>query len=83
MTQSGRVLRVGNQVRFEDDGWTVAGLDGARVRLVDDAGRTQVVLAGHLLASAGFTVLNTDRVTQRLDPIGLMDALPDHVAQQA
>jgi hypothetical protein len=54
-----------------------------RLRLVDDAGRAEVVLAGHLLASAGFTLLNTDRVTQRLDPIGLMDALPDQVAQRA
>jgi len=56
------VLRVGDQVHFEDSCWTVAGLDGTRVRLADMAGRAQLLLAAHLVASPGFRLLNTGDV---------------------
>ena len=52
-----KVLRVGDRVRFEDDEWSVTGLDGARVRLADDTGRAQLLLVGHLLAGPGFRLL--------------------------
>ncbi|OJF15420.1 Mu transposase C-terminal domain-containing protein [Couchioplanes caeruleus] len=78
-----QVLRVGDRVRFEDDEWSVTGLDGTRVRLSGDTGRTRLLLAGHLLASPGFRLLGADPAARYLDPVGLLDALPPSVVQRA
>lgn len=71
-----QVLRVGDRVRFEDDEWSVTGHDGTRVRLADDIGRAQLLLAGHLLTSPGFRLFGADPAARCLDPVGLLDALP-------
>ncbi|MFI6078542.1 Mu transposase C-terminal domain-containing protein [Actinoplanes sp. NPDC051343] len=83
MTVGWPVLRVGDQVRFEDSCWTIAGLDGVRVRLTDGHGGAQILLTGHLLAGPGFALLSTDNAVQRLDPTGLLDALPAELVQRA
>jgi hypothetical protein len=83
MTVGWPVLRVGDQVRFEDSCWTIAGLDGVRVRLTDGHGGAQILLTGHLSAGPGFALLSTDNAVQRLDPTGLLDALPAELVQRA
>ncbi|MEV0733970.1 hypothetical protein [Polymorphospora sp. NPDC050346] len=53
MSDVGRaVLRVGDRLLFEGRPWTVGGLQGNRVRLVD-VGAVQVLLLAHVLASPG------------------------------
>ena len=52
------VLRVGDRVVFDGDEHQVVGLSGTSVRLRADSGVQQVVLAGHLMAAADFTVLD-------------------------
>lgn len=78
-----QVLRIGDRVRFEDDEWSVTGLDGTRVRLADDTGRAQLLLAGHLLGSPGFRLLGAGPAARSLDPVGLLDALPPSLVQRA
>ena len=55
------VLRVGDRVVFDGDEHQVVGLSGTSVRLRADSGVQQVVLAGHLMAAADFTVLESTR----------------------
>jgi transposase InsO family protein len=83
VTAGNQMLRVGDRVRFEDDEWSVTGLDGTRVRLADDTGRAQLLLAGHLLTSPGFRLLGADPAARCLDPVGLLDALPPSLIQRA
>jgi len=70
-------------VLFEERPVTVGGFSGARVRLVDDAGGAQVLLLAHLLAAPGFELLEAGAPPARLDPVGLLDALPASVLDQA
>ncbi|WP_430783356.1 Mu transposase C-terminal domain-containing protein [Actinoplanes sp. G11-F43] len=83
MSAGRSVLRVGDRVLFEGRPVTVAGFDGARVRLVDDAGGAQVLLLAHLLAAAGFELLEASAPPPRLEPVGLLDALPASVRELA
>lgn len=75
--------RVGDRVLFEGRSVTVGGFSGTRVRLVDDAGGAQVLLLAHLLAAPGFELLEAGALPARLDPVGLLDALPAGVLEQA
>ena len=77
------VLRVGDRVLFDGAAATVGGFDGVRVRLVDAAGQAQVLLLAHLLASPGFELLEAGAPPGRLDPAGLLDALPEAVLARA
>ncbi len=77
------VLEVGDRVLFDGLPVTVAGYEGTRVRLASDDGNAQVVLLGHLLASPGFEVLTGAAPALRLDPMGLLDSLPEQVLAQA
>jgi len=70
-------------VLFEGHPVTIAGFDGARVRLVDAAGGAQVLLLAHLLAAPGFELLEASPPPPRLDPAGLLDALPASVRELA
>ena len=76
------VLRLGDQVRFDEFLCTVAGLDGTRVRLADDAGGAQVVELTHLLTAPGFTVAAA-APAPGLDPFGLLDATPAPLLERA
>jgi len=71
-------------VQFDGRPWTVGGLaGGVRVRLVDDAGDARVLLLAHVLASPGFELLEAGPPRARLDPVGLVDALPATVLERA
>lgn len=67
------VLRPGDRVSFDGDEHQVVGLSGTVVRLRSDAGE-QLVLAGHLVASPGFAVLDAEPGPE-VDAFGLLDAL--------
>ncbi|HEX2402805.1 MAG TPA: TnsA-like heteromeric transposase endonuclease subunit, partial [Mycobacterium sp.] len=69
------VLRVGDRVVFDGDEHQVVGLSGTSVRLRADSGVQQVVLAGHLMAAADFTVLDAPMLSSVV-PHGLLEALP-------
>jgi transposase InsO family protein len=79
----GAALHVGDRVLFEGRTLVIGGLDGVRVRLVDDIGGVQVLLLAHLLAGPGFEVLEARESPARLDPVGLLDALPATVIERA
>ncbi|SCG17573.1 Mu transposase, C-terminal [Micromonospora echinofusca] len=84
MSGAGRaVLGVGDRLQFDGRSWAVGGLQGVRVRLVDDAGDAQVLLLAHVLASPGFELLEAGPSPARLDPVGLIDALPATVLERA
>ncbi|MEV0809859.1 hypothetical protein [Micromonospora sp. NPDC050200] len=76
-------LRVGDRVLFEGRAVSVGGIDGVRVRLVDDAGSEQVLLLTHVLAAPGFELLEASVPPARLDPLGLLEALRATVIERA
>ena len=84
MNAPGRpVLWVGDRVLFEDRPVTVVGYEGTRVRLAGEGGGAQVVLLAHLLASPGFELLDAAAPVSRVEPAGLIDALPAQVVARA
>ena len=76
------VLRVGDRVVFDGDEHQVVGLSGTSVRLRADSGVQQVVLAGHLMAAADFTVLDAPMLSSVV-PHGLLEALPAEAVSAA
>lgn len=78
----GQVLRPGDQVSFEEQAWTVTAV-GSTVRLVDDGGRSQLLLLSYLLAAPGFELLDGAAPAARLEPVGLLEALPAEVVERA
>ncbi|MFF4574137.1 hypothetical protein [Streptomyces sp. NPDC001410] len=78
-----RLLSLGDRVRYDRREHTVAALHGTSVRLVDDAQAASVVLLGHLLASEGFAVLSTGPARPPLPEEGVLDGLPEEVAERA
>jgi transposase InsO family protein len=76
------VLRVGDRVVVDGQQHTIVGLSGPRVRLLGDDGAAQVVLLSYLLASGDLRLLDAPPA-QPLPPFGLLDSLPDGVADRA
>lgn len=76
------VVQVGDQVRFAGGEFTVAGLEGARCRLVDEAGAVRVVLVTHLMADEDFTVIG-GALRQYVPARGPLDRLEPGVREQA
>ena len=76
------VLHVGDRVIFDGDEHQVVGLSGTLVRLRADSGVQQVVLAGHLMAAADFTVLDAPTLSSVV-PHGLLEALPAEAVSAA
>ncbi|NLU78793.1 transposase [Micromonospora sp. HNM0581] len=77
------VLRPGDWVHFDGGEHQVVGLAGASVRLRSEVGGAdQVVLAGHLMASPDFTVID-GRPAPQVEPVGLLDALSEDVLAAA
>jgi hypothetical protein len=76
------VVQVGDQVRFAGGVFTVAGLEGVRCRLVDEAGGVQVVLVTHLMADEDFAVIG-GAPRQQLPARGLLEGLEPEVREQA
>ncbi len=54
------VVKVGARVKFRGVTWQVVALSGQDIRLVGPDGGGQAVLAGHLFADPGFTVIGAD-----------------------
>ncbi|MFD5921772.1 transposase [Kitasatospora sp. NPDC058201] len=79
---SGTALAVGDQVRWDGRAWTLAALEGARARLLGEAGAISTVLLSHLLADPQFEVIGGP-LQVKMAAAGLLDTLPDHVRQQA
>ncbi|MCX4428768.1 hypothetical protein ACIQWL_52225 [Streptomyces mirabilis] len=78
-----RLLSLGDRVHYDGREHTVAALHGTSVRLVDDAQAASVVLLGHLLASESFAVLSTGPARPPLPEEGVLDGLPEEVAERA
>jgi putative transposase len=76
------VLRPGDRVSFDGAEHQVLGLVGTAVRLRDDAGTEQVVLAGYLMAAPDFQVLGAASLPS-VEPVGLLDTLPDSALAEA
>lgn len=76
------VLRPGDWVRYDGGEHQVLALAGTSVRLRSPAGAESVVLASHLMASPEFTVVD-GAPAPRLEPFGLLDALPEEVLAEA
>lgn len=76
-------LRVGDRVRFEERVFTVAGLEGTMIRLLDDRGGALLVLFSFLLASDGFELLGSAGQGAGLPPFGLLDTVPEAALRKA
>lgn len=82
MARARPVLRPGDRIHFDGEEHQVVGLAGTTVRLRSYVGAEQIVLAGHLMASPGFSVVDTEP-TPTVEPFGLLDALPNEVLAAA
>ena len=75
------VLRPGDTLRLGGEMHTVAGLDGATVRLADVTGAVIEVTTAGLLADPGFELVTPSRVP--LAPQPVLDRLPAETAETA
>ena len=76
------VLRPGDWVHYNGGDHQVVALAGTSVRLRSSDGAEAVVLAGYLLASPGFAVVDGASGPE-LEPFGLLDSLPAEVLDAA
>lgn len=82
MAERPGVLRVNDRVVFSGTAHTVVAISGAAIRLVSAAGATTVVALPHLLAAPDFELVGAASAP-RVDPHGLLEALPAQVVQAA
>src|SRR6266851_4069670 len=82
MGERPRVLRIGDRVVFSGAGHTVVALSGSQVRLLAASGETTVVALPYLLAAPDFAIAGA-APPERLSPHGLLDSLPEKVAEAA
>lgn len=71
------------RVRFADRTHTVVGLSGTTVHLVDDIGVASLMLFSHLVASAGFELLDSKPEAVSVPPFGLLDTVPGSAVRKA
>ncbi|MEN3320481.1 MAG: hypothetical protein V7643_3883 [Mycobacterium sp.] len=76
------VLRPGDWVLYDGSEHQVLALAGTSVRLRTVDGADSVVLAGHLMASPGFAVVDSEPAPS-VEPFGLLDSLPGAVLDTA
>jgi putative transposase len=76
------VLGAGDWVMYDGGEHQVVALAGTSVRLRSAGGADTVVLAGYLMASPGFAVVD-GAPAPAVEPFGLLDALPDAVIDAA
>jgi hypothetical protein len=79
MNSDRSVLRVDDRVIFAGTCHTVVAFTGTTLRLLSDSGETTMVALGYLLAADDFELIGAAAVTPKVDPVGLLDSLPDHV----
>jgi transposase InsO family protein len=75
-------VKVGAHVRFRGVKWQVVALSGQDIHLVGPDGGGEVVLAGHLFADPGFTVIGAD-TPQAAPQWGLFETAPAAARQKA
>jgi hypothetical protein len=75
-------VKVGAQVRFRGVKWQVVALSGQVIHLVCPDGGGQVVLAGHLFADPGFTIIGAE-VPQAAPQWGLFETAPAAAREKA
>ena len=76
------VLRPGDWVLYDGSEHQVLALAGTSVRLRTVDGADSVVLAGHLMASPGFAVVDSEPAPS-VEPFALLDGLPGAVLDTA
>lgn len=78
------VLQVGDWVHVDGQDHQVVALSGTAVRLRAAAGTVSVVLASFLLAAADFALVDAAAPPPaRVEPLGLLEGLPDDVVARA
>ncbi|MFE5703712.1 Mu transposase C-terminal domain-containing protein [Rhodococcus koreensis] len=77
------VVRIGDRVVFDGQSHTVVALSGTMIRLLADSGQTTVVALGYLLAAEDFELIGTVPAPPKVDPVGLLEVMPDHVVAAA
>ncbi|GIF75672.1 helix-turn-helix domain-containing protein [Asanoa siamensis] len=82
MAERPGVLRVNDRVIFAGGTHTVVAISGNAIRLLSAAGATTVVALPFLLAAADFELVGAVPAS-RVDPHGLLDALPAHALRAA
>ncbi|MEV0217729.1 helix-turn-helix domain-containing protein [Micromonospora sp. ALFpr18c] len=82
MAERPGVLRVNDRVVFAGTTHTVVAISGSAIRLVSAAGATTVVALPYLLGAADFELVGA-APAPRVDPHGLLEALPAQVVQAA
>ncbi len=75
-------VKVGARVKFRGVTWQVVALSGQDIRLVGPDGGGQAVLAGHLFADPGFTVIGAD-APQAAPQWGLFETAPAAAREKA
>jgi hypothetical protein len=76
------VVRLGDRVHFSNADRTVVGIEGTAVRLVSDAGAVCVITLAHLVASAGFYLVE-DGSRRKIPPLAMLDGLPEDAVSAA
>jgi len=78
------VLQVGDWVHVDGADHQVVALSGTTLRLRAASGGVSVVLASFLLAAADFALVDAAApAPARVEPLGLLDGLPDDVVARA
>ena len=75
-------VKVGAHVRFRGVKWQVVALSGQDIHLVGPDGGGEAVLAGHLFADPGFTVVGAD-APQAAPQWGLFETAPAAAREKA
>lgn len=75
-------VKVGAHIRFRGMKWQVVALSGQDIELVGPEGGGEAVLAGHLFADPGFTVVGAD-APQAAPQWGLFETAPAAAREKA
>ena len=75
-------VKVGAHVRFRGVKWQVVALSGHDIHLLGPDGGGEVVLAGHLFADPGFSVIGAD-TPQAAPQWGLFETAPAAAREKA
>jgi putative transposase len=78
-----RLLQVGDDIRFGGELHSVDAVSSAVVRLVNVVGAVSVVPLAAVLSDPGFALASSAREAAPLPPSGLLDGVPEPVAEQA
>jgi transposase InsO family protein len=78
-----RLLRAGDDIVLRGELHGVEAVSGTQVRLVNVVGAVSVVPLAAVLSDPGFALASGGRDTAPLPPSGLLDGVPEAVAEQA